>query len=193
MYRSLLAFTLAMLASGALALEAAPVDPQGVFDTQIAGIPVTPVDPFSFSANANGGGVFNFQNVSGNNWVGMDFFVTLPENTPIACGPGPFFVTCEVTSTPIGTTGMATYDIGFNQPRNGGILNSGIFSFNLNDPLSSGPNLNPNGSGGWGASTMINVAETDAVPEPASLWLLGGGIALLASVRRLRLRPQHKL
>ena len=192
MYRSTLTFTLA-LALRTLALEAAPVDPQGVFDTQITGIPVIGVDPFSFSANANGGGVFNFQNISGNQWVGMDFFVTLPENTPIACGPGPFFVTCEVTSTPIGTSGMASYDIGFDQPRNGGILSNGIFSFNLNDALRTGPNLDPNGSGGWGPGTVINVQQTDAIPEPSSLWLLGGGIALLASILRLRFRAAHRL
>lgn len=179
-------FTLAVLMFGAPAVQATPADPQGVFDSLIAGIPVTPVDAFQFQANSNGGGVFNFQNVSGNDWIGMDFFVTLASNTPIACGPGPFFFTCEVTSTPTDTRDMALYDIGFDEPRGSGITNQAGFSFNLNDPVKGQPNLDPNGAGGWDANTVFNVVATSATPEPGSWLLFASGIALIGSILRFR-------
>jgi PEP-CTERM motif len=164
--------------------QATPIDPHIVFGSAVASIPLTPVDAFSWQANTKGGGVFNFQNLTGNNWVGVDVFVTLPSDTVIACGPGPFFVTCEVTSKPSATPGMSVFDVGFDEPQDGGITNEAVFSVNMNDPIDDHPNLDPNGKGGWGANTMLT-AETTVTPEPASFLMLGGGIVLIGAVRRL--------
>ncbi|MBV9611206.1 MAG: hypothetical protein JO091_01985 [Acidobacteriaceae bacterium] len=182
---------LAAFALGAAAIEAAPLDPQGVFDNYVSGTAITPETDFTFGADPNGGGVFSFQNVSGTNWTAMDFIVTEPQGIFINCGPGPFFLVCGYTSTNIPGTNNAQYDIKFSQPINGGIGNLQVFSFNLNDPLSNQQqNFDPNGSGGWGAGADFNVIPTFGTPEPASSLLLAGGIMLFAGVYRARLRKR---
>ena len=165
--------------------QATPIDPHIKFGTAVAGVPTTPVDAFSWQANSNGGGVFNFQNLTGNSWVGVDVFVTLPSDTPINCEPAPFFRACEFSSKPSSTPGMSVFDIGFNEPEDGGIKNKAVFSVNMNDPIDDHPNLDPNGKGGWGANTMLT-AETTVTPEPASFLLLGSGVVLIGAMRRLR-------
>ncbi len=182
-----------LITFGATALQAVPADPQGVFDNAIAGLPVTPVVDFPMFANQNGGGVYNFQNMSGNDWVGMDFFVTLPNNTPITCGGGPFFQGCEVSSTPNDIsliarqeTGFSVYDIGFFDAVDTGIAAGTIFSINLNDPIDGQPNLDPNGAGGWGSNNSFLVVPTAGAPEPSSWLLLASGIALIGTFRRVR-------
>lgn len=176
-------FTVATLLFSAIA-RATPADPQVIFDTIIPGVPVTPVDAFSFHANGNGGGVFNFENVSGNDWVGMDFFVSLPPGTEIGCGPAPFFAVCEVTSTNM-PNGMAMYDIGFDEPLTGGISDTEGFGLDMNNPIDNHPNLDPNGVGGWGAFASLEVVATTTAPEPASFLLLGSGIVAIGAFRRL--------
>jgi hypothetical protein len=173
----------------AASAQAAPMDPHIRFGAAVAGIPVTPVDAFSWEANSNGGGVFNFRNLTGNSWVGVDVFVTLPsDTTPINCEAAPFFRECKSTSEP-SSTGMSLFDIHFDEPQDGGITNETVFSVNMNDPIDDHPNLDPNGKGGWGANTMLT-AETTITPEPASFLMLGGGIVLIGAVRRLCVRQK---
>lgn len=185
-----LTLALAMLSLGAPAMQANPADPQGVFDNQIGNIPIVPVDAFAFNADASGGGAFNFRNISGSDWIGLDFFVTLPENTPITCGPGPFFSACEVTPSSsdaieIGPNAplMVQYDIGFSGGN--GIADQEVFAFNLNDPINGQPNDEQNGSGGWGSGTPFTVIPT-STPEPGSLLLFASGIALIGTFGRFR-------
>src|SRR5579875_2470846 len=177
MNRCSLIFSLAAIMFGAATVNASPIDPQGVFQNLVAGTPVVPVTDFLFGADASGGGVFSFQNVSGNDWVAMDFFVTEPPSISITCGGGPFFDTCN--STFDGPSGQ--WDIHFGDPINGGLPAGTEFSFNLNDPRSDDQ---PNGSGGWGAGADFNVVPTNGAPEPASWMLLAGGIGLAALWRR---------
>ncbi|MBV9405211.1 MAG: hypothetical protein JO211_07690 [Acidobacteriaceae bacterium] len=184
-YYSLL---LALLALCGATLHAAPVDPQGVFDNYVSGTAIVPETDFTFGADASGGGVFSFQNVSGKSWIAMDFFVTEPLGIFINCGPGPFFLVCGYTSTSNSAT-TALYDIKFSQAINGGIANGAIFSFNLNDPLpGGGQNFDPNGAGGWGPGADFNVVPTFGAPEPASALLLFSGVSMLAGLCRVRLR-----
>lgn len=180
---------LAVYVLGAMAAQAGSVDPQGVFDNYVKGTPVTPETDFVFGSDASGGGVFSFQNVSGNTWSGMDFFVSEPAGISITCGGGPFYSTCQTSSTP--TPGNPQYEIKFTGPINGGIANLGVFSFNLNDLLpTGGQNLNPNGAGGWGNDADFTVVPTFATPEPAPFLLVALPLAMLAILSKLR-RPSR--
>ncbi len=179
------AFILAIVALGTTAVQADPVDPQGVFDNLVAGTPVMPESDFTFGADATGGGVLSFQNVSGTDWIAMDFTVTEPQGISITCNGGPFFGAC-ITSSTNTSPNMAQYRILFSRPINGGIPNQAEFSFNLNDLLpTGGPNFDPNGAGGWGAGADFTVVPTSGAPEPASWLLLTAGLPLIGLARRL--------
>jgi hypothetical protein len=167
------------------ATQATPIDPHIRFGAAVAGIPITPVDAFSWQANSNGGGVFNFQNLTGNDWVGVDVLVTLPTGVTITCQTVAFFSGCKFKETASKIPGMSDYDIGFDEPETNGVTNKTVFSLNMNDPIDDHPNMDPNGKGGWGANTMLT-AETTVTPEPASFLLLGSGVVLIGAMRRLR-------
>ena len=202
MGKSLFCLALAMLVSVPAAMKADVIDPQGVFDDLVEGIPILDVDAFNFSANENGGGVFNFRNVSGDNWIAFDFLVTLPQNSLVFCGPGPFFLVCSpIPGTP--SNGLVQYDIRFQNPRTtGGILNNMVFAFNLNDSLpDGGQNFDPNVVGGWGAENGFHVEPTAATtrtsdsPEPSSWALFATGICLVSAIftRRRRVSSGQSL
>lgn len=171
-----LIFSLAAIMLGAATVNASPNDPQGVFQNFNPNAPFMPVTDFLFGADASGGGIFSFQNVSPNDWVAMDFFVTEPASIAVTCDGGPFFDTCD--SSFDGTTGQ--WDIHFGSPINGGLPAGTEFSFNLNNDTSN----NIFGAGGWGPGADFNVIPTNGAPEPASWLLLAGGIALLGFLRR---------
>lgn len=169
----------------AASAQATPIDPHIRFGAAVSGIPVTPVDAFSWQANSKGGGVFNFQNLTGNDWVGVDVHVTLPIGVTITCQTVAFFSACDFTAMASKTPGMLDYDIGFDEPETNGVTNKAVFSLNMNDLIDDHPNMDPNGKGGWGANTMLT-AETTVTPEPASFLLLGSGMVLIGAMRRLR-------
>jgi hypothetical protein len=133
----------------------------------------TPVtsNTFAFGANADGGGLLLFQNVSGQTWGTLDVKATLPILTPITCGPGPFDI-CTVSTTQVSAGFL--YDIFFGPASNGGIVNGTIFEVNLNDA-----GEDPNGTGSWPVSADFTARAT-VTPEPAT-WLLlvaGGALAV---------------
>jgi hypothetical protein len=154
----------------------------------------TPVGlTFHFVTNASGGGFFTFTNASDVNWFSVDFRVRERTGTTITCAPGPFFRTCSnsVLSSNPGTT---LFDIGFENPTEGGIAVGSSFTVDLNDLINGKPNTNPNGRGQWERATpfdaIANQAET-AVPEPGTLALLLGAFGLFlvgGGYRALRVR-----
>ncbi len=128
---------------------------------------------FAFGANASGGGDFSFQNETGQDWTRLDILVTLPTFQSITCG-SIAFVTCTVTTTTPPGSSPADYDLIFGPNPSGGIRNGELFSINLNDDAVV--NIDPNGTGSWGAGRDFNATANDGAPEPASWTLMALGI-----------------
>jgi hypothetical protein len=131
---------------------------------------------FTFGADDSGGGLFSFQNETGESWLQLDILVTLPSSvTAITCG-SPAFVTC--TAEPPHDS-VSFWDIVFGPNPDGGIPNGGTFSINLNN--NAVINMDPDGVGDWGPNTDFSaIANNDDTPEPASWLLMGAGIFGLA-------------
>jgi len=169
-------------------VKADSVDPYIRIGDPNAGTPVGLI--FSFSSDANGGGVFNFVNATGQNITDIDFFVTLPGTDVITCVPADFFSTCSYTSTPR-ANGKALYDIGAETGGEGIGIPLGVsFSINLNNPINGEPNPDPMGAGGWGPNNLIEVGVNGSdpfTPEPATWGLLLAG-AIGATIARTRRR-----
>lgn len=143
---------------------------------------------FTFGANASGGGDFSFQNETGQDWLQLDVFVTLPDTiTQINCGTAlTTFGTCTFTSKPVPGTSNLAYDITFGPTSRGGIANGELFSINLNDDAANNPD--PNGAGQWGAGRDFDATANDFAPEPASWILLAFGLLGLGGFYAYRRR-----
>ena len=136
---------------------------------------------FTFGANNLGGGVLSFQNESGQDWLDLTVNATLPEFTPITCGPGPF-LTCTISTAAAGNSFL--YTILFGPVTGGGITNGELFSINLND---NGDD--PNGAGSWGAGEDFGVkANLTGTPEPSAVWLAIIGLVGFAGWRGVQRR-----
>jgi hypothetical protein len=132
---------------------------------------------FTFSANASGGGILTFTNVSGENWTTL--LITtgsipfLVDPALIVCTTNAF-VSCTPQSLGGGTTGI--YLSGTNDFFHG-IPNFDVFTINLNDFGSS--------TGSWGANRSFAAAANVTLPEPLTLTLLGAGLGALVAYRKL--------
>ena len=169
----------------AILLGAAPCLLQANPTIRIKGDPPNPTvivsNNFTFGADNLGGGVLSFQNESGQDWLDLTVNATLPDFTPITCGPGPF-LTCTISTTPMGSNFL--YTILFGPVTSGGITNGEIFSVNLNDNGDA-----TNGSGSWGAGEDFGAkANVDATPEPAAGLLVAAGFLGFAGWRRFQRR-----
>lgn len=169
------------------ALHADPIDPVFQMGDPSTGTPITS-NSFTFGTNQSGGGILAFVNESGELWTSLNFFVTLPINSAITCIPAPFFSSCQFSIVDVlagGTT--ALFNLGVSNPTSlGGIANHEFFTINLNDFVDGQPNLDPDGSGGWGADNeFAAVANASAsVPEPATYALFLLGVLLAGTAAR---------
>jgi hypothetical protein len=192
-------FVLVLLLMGSSALayaDGVPVDPRmDVSDPSCGDISsCTSVEGtvFSFTSNNNGGGFFKFQNESGTDWTSLLVETgSSPFNVPansVTCTTNAF-LSCQVFDLAGGVTAM--YFSGVNSDSEigpFGILNTAIFTVNLNDLVNGVPTGNPNGSGGWGSARDFTATANapSPVPEPATLTLMGIGIAALLAKNKLR-------
>jgi hypothetical protein len=132
---------------------------------------------FTFSANASGGGIVSFTNISGQTWTSL---LITTGSTPFFVDPGSIvcttnaFVNCVPQNLGGGTT--AIYLSGTNEFFHG-IPNLDVFTINLNDSDSS--------SGSWGANRSFAAAANVPVPEPATLILLGAGLGAIVVHRKI--------
>ena len=187
MLKSLSIVVMSAFIAGA-ALQAEPIDPVFQMGDPSSGTPLTS-NFFTFGTNQAGGGILAFVNESGELWTSLNFLVTLPINSAITCIPGPFFSSCQfsiVNALP--AAGTALFSLGVSNPTSlGGIANHEFFTINLNDFVNGQPNLDPNGSGGWGADNEFTAVANASVPEPATaaLFLLGILLAGMAGWRCL--------
>ena len=166
-------------------IAAAPFLLQATPTIRVKGDPPNPTiivsNNFTFGADSLGGGVLSFQNESGQDWLDLSVTATLPEFTPITCGPGPF-LTCTISTAPMGSNFL--YTILFGPVTSGGIPNGGLFSVNLND---NGDD--PSGIGSWGAGTDFGAkANVTGTPEPSAALLVVAGFLGLAAWRKTQRR-----
>jgi len=136
---------------------------------------------FTFSADADGGGIISLQNVSGQAWTSL---LITTGSSPFFVDPGSIlcrtnaFVSCVPLNLGGGTTGIffSGTDSFFH-----GIPNLDAFTINLNDFVGDST------TGSWGANRPF--AGLASTPEPATLALVGVGLATLVVTRKSVGRP----
>jgi hypothetical protein len=141
---------------------------------------------FTFSADADGGGIISLQNVSGQTWTSL---LITTGSTPFFVDPSSIlcltnaFVSCVPLNLGGGTIGIflsGTNNSGTNNFFHG-IPNLDAFTINLNDFVGDPT------AGSWGANRSF--AAIANMPEPATLTLVGVGLAALVVTRKLVGRP----
>jgi hypothetical protein len=188
--RQLLVFLPVLLFVSTIAARADRIPVSGIPDPDIdiSDPPCSECPPgvgltFTFSADVAGGGIVSLQNVSGVTWENL---LITTGNTPFFVDPGSIlcrtnaFVSCIPQNLGGGMTGI--FFSGVNTVFHG-IPNLDAFTINLNDFVIE-PGI---ASGSWGANrSFVAVAN---IPEPATLTLVGVGLAALVAARNLVGRP----
>lgn len=209
-----------LMGACALSAWAAPIDPQISIDSSGASIPITVGQTF---VTVNGGGVFDFENDTGQFITDLSFdatinsgiLETLPEGQTIAdvisCSSG-FFLTCgldynDVTGAliihfsapgePLGDVELPC-DTEATEQEGIPVVQEGCplvghFLVNLNDPDSSTGSWNTITPGGGQLGFQVSQINSTFVPEPSSLWTLGATLLALAGIAVRRVRRPQGL
>lgn len=186
----LLLSTLVLASSITVHADSVPVnDPRIIISRSVADR--TPVTTLTFGVPVDpaGGGITNFDNASGKDWVGLIVTVQFPSPSAamaagVSCSNGDvlsnIFSSCRSTLhgsilTITLTKGLISFCASSDCPHNS------EFFVDLNDPNSQGPN----GMGGWNGS----IIEARAiVPEPETFLLELSGLGAICGVWSLRKR-----
>jgi hypothetical protein len=167
--------------------DGVPVDPKMQVSDPSCGDGCTSLTgtSFTFSSNANGGGFLTFENDSDASWTSL-----LIEATGIAADAVNASSTLFSNPAQVYNIGdlLVIYFSGVSGPGceiecfNGipNLSDENVFTINLNDDVNEVANLDPSGSGGWGAGLAFdasaNVPAPTNVPEPATLTLMAVGL-----------------
>jgi hypothetical protein len=204
-----------MGSAGLAYADGLPVDPRmDTSDPPCTGAscpsPVGPNQGITFAANAQGGGIFLGTNESASDsstgqWDSLLLTFKPPSGGvgPISCTSGaeggqPFDSPCSMSTEDDGTVDLFYTDSCEGDSCPNGIPNNDIFKITLNDlGVTTGswpagltflgyPNTNP-GTEDSLTTTFVPLSE---VPEPATLTLMGAGLATLLAKKKLRSRGQ---
>jgi hypothetical protein len=140
---------------------------------------------FSFTIDAQGGGIFDFTNDTDVTWNTLVLTATAPLGSIFQCNGFDLFQHCTVNSTGQngdGTEGVLIQFFGVSELSSGsGIPPGGQFFFNLNDDF----NCNEECVGGWTPGSTVNgTANAQITPEPASIVLVLTGLGGIVARRR---------
>jgi len=154
-----------------------------------------PAEQISFTADANGGGIYGFVNNSNATWISLTLTFPKPIGT-VNCLQSDLFANCTVspdmtsiTYSGIGDTetpGLQHKAAGFDPDGDGdffyGIAPGQVFTINLNNGGSQ------TDLGGWTPNEMFTGTPQIATPEPGSIVLafsvVAGSLTLGYSRRR---------
>jgi hypothetical protein len=142
-----------------------------------AGIGDTPNPPNNF----NNLGSFTLSSEP-NNYNGYNFTLRVAFSLPPGTAPGSGIYTADLTGTVSGTN-VGGVQITFNNPTQTFQFNGGTFTFTVNNVAITG---------GQGPVAVTGFVRATTVPEPATLLLLGTGMAGVASKLRKRRRASKK-
>ena len=180
---------LVVLLSSALVIHAdsiSPSDPQIIVGRGRLDSTMITKSPFGVPVDSSGGGIFNFDNATGNEWTGLMLTITFPnavdaKAAAVSCSNGDILsnIYTDCSSDRQGRTLTITLTGGGIDSCSGGScpLDTQFF-IDLNTGDSLNAHGNPNGVGGWNNKDGKDTIEVQSLttPEPGTLALLLTGL-----------------
>jgi hypothetical protein len=179
--RGFLACALFILSAGVVRADGiSPNDPKIIVGRETGSMSIT-ASPFTVPVNSSGGGIFNFDNATVHDWIGMILTVTFPNGAEamaaaVSCSNDVLTdIYSSCSSERHGRTVTITLTGGVITPCSEGTCSlDSKFFVDLNDDATLHDHGKANGMGGWKGDIIEGRAIT--TPEPATLPLLISGL-----------------